>query len=103
MRISKPRSTSSPDCHEELGSPSIKAEGPMLTWTQDASVATGCRSIPWLYFLAFWVPIAFVALALLQHWVEPKTLFADPAETFGAHPLTGVVGTFCDTVWFASG
>jgi hypothetical protein len=75
----------------------------MTSNVEATSVGAGRQLVPWLYILSLGLPIAFIALALLQPWVPPETLFADPAETTGAHPLTGLVSTFSDMAWFGAG
>src|SRR5688500_9201557 len=74
----------------------------MTSNVEATSVGAGRQLVPWLYILSLGLPIAFIALALLQPWVPPETLFADPAETTGAHPLTGLVSTFSDMAWFGA-
>jgi hypothetical protein len=60
-------------------------------------------AVPWLYILAVGLPIDLAVLALVQPWLPPKVLFADPAEITGANPFTGGISTFSDMVWFAAG
>jgi hypothetical protein len=60
-------------------------------------------TVPWLYILAVGLPTGLAALALVQPWLPPKALFADPAEITGANPFTGGISTFSDMVWFAAG
>lgn len=57
----------------------------------------------WLYLLAVCVPAILVALAVAQPWVPPGSLFGDPASTLGTDPLTGLISTFADLVWFGAG